>query len=112
MDTNNNDPKNKTWNNEQDESNVNEGFSGNNIPEGYNPKKDLSETETTSDGSKKTVDRARNAEQDAGNENKPGLSSENPDSQAVKTREDHNYDDPNRYDDSNPESRKKRSENP
>ena len=60
MDTN--DLENKKINNEQK---VNEGFSGENLPDDYNPaaKKLQQETETDKEGNAKTVDRARRTEQ-------------------------------------------------
>lgn len=52
---------NKKMNNEQE---VNEGFSGENVAENYNPKKSIlkQEQETDKDGNTKVVERARNVE--------------------------------------------------
>jgi hypothetical protein len=52
----------KTWNNQQQKGDLNEGFSGENIPDNYNPAENVKETETDADGNNKKVYRARNAD--------------------------------------------------
>lgn len=106
------DPGDKSWNNEQKKTEVNEGFSGENLPENYNPSRDLSETETTADGSEKEVDRARNASANPGDGKGSDLSSTHQDTQQLKSRQDHNYDHPQRYPKDSPENKNHRSENP
>ncbi|MBD3582820.1 hypothetical protein [Flavobacterium selenitireducens] len=98
--THNKDLGDKTWNNEQKKGDLNEGFSGENVPEDYNPAKHVKETETDSDGNKKTVDRARNAERTTDDEGKwkesGSLKKSDLSEEKIEGREDHNYDSPNR----------------
>jgi hypothetical protein len=58
METNDKNPGNKKWNNEQE---VNEGFSGENLPAGYNDGNALMNTEIETDqfGNESEVKRAR-----------------------------------------------------
>ncbi|NMH28131.1 hypothetical protein [Flavobacterium silvaticum] len=88
--TDNKDLSDKNWNNEKPATDVNEGFSGKNIPQDYNPAKDSRDKETTDDV--------------------PDLSA-GKDPQQLKTNEDHNYDDASRYPASSPENKKTRSQN-
>jgi len=60
----------KTWNNDQKKGDLNEGFSGENVPEDYNPAEHVKETEVDTDGNEKTVDRARNADRTTKDEGK------------------------------------------
>lgn len=93
----------KTWNNQQQKGNLNEGFSGENIPDDYNPAKHLKEEETDASGNSKTVDRARNADRtsqdearwtESGAHKKSDLSQEK-----IDGKEDFNYDGPQGQDD-------------
>lgn len=98
--THNKDIGDKTWNNQQQKGDLNEGFSGENIPDDYNPAKHLKEKETDSDGNTKTVDRARNADRTSNNEGQWTESGKHVksdlDDEKIKGKEDFNYDSPNR----------------
>ena len=95
---------NKKINNEQD---INEGFSGENLPDDYNPSKGKLKPEIEKDrqGETNQVDRARN-DSSRGDENE----SQSQESNAEKIEKnaenrDHNYDlSVNRHPDSNPEN--------
>lgn len=118
METNDNkDLGDKKWNNGQKgntEQERNEGFSGENIPDNYNPsgKTMHSEDETDESGNKKDVDRARYSD---GYASKIAPDVDNPvDNSAIRNKKsvenrDHNYDtDASRYKDSHPENRENR----
>ncbi|RZJ71815.1 hypothetical protein [Flavobacterium sp.] len=94
--THNKDLGDKTINNQQKKGDLNEGFSGENIPEDYNPAKHVKEKETDASGNEKTVDRARNADatteaegnyKESGSLKKSDLSKEK-----IDGKEDQNYD--------------------
>ena len=93
------DPAGKIWNNQQQKGDLNEGFSGENIPEDYNPKEHLQETETDSEGNQREVSRARNADITTDDESKWNEKPQHSDqseaaleSQKIKGTEDFNYD--------------------
>ncbi len=100
----------KKWNGQQTEANkdVNEGFSGKNIPDDYDPSKGKLKPETEKDesGNKETVKRARDVEDyDAEAE----TSGEGIKSQKNPENRDKNSDsDPNRYPSGHPENKKDR----
>ena len=109
MITSNEDLNDKKWNGEQSEkkSEVNEGFSGKNLSEDYNPAKGKLKTEVEKDdeGNSETVKRARDVEdydtnQSSGNDIKNQKKPEN--------RDRNSDSDPNRYSDSNAENKKDR----
>ncbi len=100
--THNKDIGDKTMNNQQKKGDLNEGFSGENLPEDYNPAKHVKEKETNASGDEKTVDRARNADattkdeanyKESGTHKKSDLSQ-----QKIDGKEDLNYDSPKRKD--------------
>lgn len=62
MNTNKNKPEDTVWNNQKQKSDLNEGFSGENIPDDYNPSEHVKETETDASGNTRIVDRARDAD--------------------------------------------------
>lgn len=107
---NNKDLGDKKWNNEKKNSQGegNEGFSGKNIPEDYNPKegKLKSEREKDESGNSEVVKRARNVENYKEEESTSGegiINQKNPENR------DKNSDvDPNRYPESHPENKKDR----
>jgi len=122
METNDKDPGDKKWNNEQK---LNEGFSGENIPDNYNPSSEdiaqrmKSEIETDQFGNETEVKRARFPHE--GDEqfifDKPdntraeGEPSE--DNTVIENKKslenrDHNYDSPKRYPESHPDNQKDR----
>jgi len=107
------DLENKKWNGEQDKSKnePNEGFSGKNIPEDYNPKEKLkSETEKDDEGKTEEVKRARDVEN---YDSEATTSEENLKSQKNPENRDKNSDiDPNRYSADHPENKKHRGNNP
>jgi hypothetical protein len=87
---------------------VNEVFSGENLPENYNPSQLKKETETDDEGNKTHVDRARFT--DLADESEPPESDKSTDSTDIENREslqnrDRNYDvSPNRYPPSHPDN--------
>ncbi|MGK4567429.1 hypothetical protein [Flavobacterium sp. 3HN19-14] len=97
----------KKINNEQE---VNEGFSGGNLPENYNPSgtKLHQELEKKNDGDEKIVNRARNIDKGDRNWNEnESLSRDVNSSETEKNVEnrDRNYDEnPERYDESHPDN--------
>lgn len=95
------DLENKKINNEQK---VNEGFSGENLPEDYDPaaKKLKPETETDQYGNTKTVDRARHTEQPPA-PNDTGLD-DNPTRKAVENKDRNSDIATNRYPNSHPDN--------
>lgn len=90
----------KTWNNQQQKGDLNEGFSGENIPDNYNPAKHVKEKETDAEGNSKIVDRARDAAKTTDaergwNENESlsrGTEKADLEKQKAKGTEDFNYD--------------------
>lgn len=98
--THNKDLGDKTWNNEQKKGDLNEGFSGENVPEDYNPAKHVKETETDSDGNEKTVDRARNADRTTNDEGKwkesGSLKKSDLSEEKIEGKEDFNYRSPDK----------------
>ena len=104
---------NKKWNGEQDKakSEPNEGFSGKNIPEDYNPKEKLkSETEKDKEGKTTEVKRARDVEN---YESESKTSGEDLKSKKSPENRDKNSDiDPNRYPTDHPENKNHRGNNP
>jgi hypothetical protein len=108
METGNDDLGNKKWNNEQE---LNEGFSGDHIPENYNPSDEnisnrlRGETETDENGQTKEVQRARHPEDDHYN------SADNSHIENTKSLQnrDRNYDtNPERYPPSHPDNHENR----
>ena len=106
METNDKNPGDKQWNNQQE---LNEGFSGENIPDNYNPSNEdianrlKSETETDVNGNPDTVKRARDHSQTGDDDNS---AIENP--QSLQNR-DRNYDsNPDRYPQSHPDNDRNR----
>ncbi|RZJ67815.1 MAG: hypothetical protein EOO50_04360 [Flavobacterium sp.] len=100
--THNKDLGSKTWNNDQQKGDLNEGFSGENIPDDYNPAKHVKERETDAQGNSRFVDRARDAHMTSDGER--GWSESESLSRANEIydekadgKEDHNYDDAQRY---------------
>lgn len=102
---------NKKWNGEQEKTKgeINEGFSGENLPNDYNPSKGKLKTEIEKDvaGNLSTVKRARSVENDAKTNSETGgtplKAKKNPENR------DKNSDiDPNRYPASHPENKKDR----
>ena len=107
---NNKDLENKKWNGEQDseKSEPNEGFSGKNLPEDYNPSKEKLKTEVDKDkdGNSDVVKRARDVEN---YDSETTTSGENLKSKKNPENRDKNSDiDPNRYHSSHPENKKDR----
>lgn len=111
-----NDLGSKKTNNKQ---NTNEGFSGENLPEDYNPAASIlkAEVETDANGDQKIVQRARNVE--GTTEQNVDISNENPSSsieivsekqtQRMIENEDHNSDiTANRYPNSHPDNHEDR----
>lgn len=98
----------KTWNNQQQKGKVNEGFSGENLPEDYNPSKLNKESETDSEGETKAVNRARKSEE------QPNTESDEKKLQKQKSegKEDFNYDDPSRYPSGHPDNKKDHGNEP
>jgi len=105
----NKDLENKKWNGEQDgkKGEPNEGFSGKNLPDDYNPSKEKLKTEVDKDedGNADVVKRARDVEnyetettsgEDIKNKKNPENRDKNSDS------------DPNRYPSGHPENKKDR----
>lgn len=87
------DLSNKTWNNQE----KNEGFSGENLPDDYNPAREAKlqpELETDEDGDQKVVSRARNTALG---------SADNSVIENQAQNRDRNYDHPDRYAKSDPE---------
>lgn len=106
------DLEDKKWNGEQDEGEPNEGFSGKNIPEDYNPSKEKlkSETEKDEDGNTKEVKRARDV---ANYDSEPQTSGEDLKGKKNPENRDKNSDiDPNRYPKDHPENKTHRGNNP
>lgn len=111
-----NDLGSKKTNNKQ---NVNEGFSGENLPEDYNPAASnlKAEVETDAQGNQKIVQRARNVDgipdqNDAGSNENPssdaGIVSEEQAKKMVENK-DHNSDIiPNRYPNEHPDNQEDR----
>lgn len=110
-----NDLGSKKINNEQS---VNEGFSGENLSQSYNPSTMKTEAEVDAAGNRKEVDRARHVD-DSQNNATPsdrnwneseslsrGISTE--DVTAAVENKDHNYDSPQRYPDSHPDNHEDR----
>ncbi|AWI25807.1 hypothetical protein [Flavobacterium pallidum] len=103
----NKDLGNKKINNEQE---VNEGFSAENLPEDYNPaaSKLQQETETDDNGRQHTVNRARNADATAANDTQddtPNAKSYDGDMQSQVENKDRNSDTAaNRYPNSHPDN--------
>ncbi len=98
----------KTWNNEQKNTNINEGFSGKNIPEDYDPSdgKLKPETEVDDEGNKKEVKRARDLDDYSTEAKSSGKAIK---SQKNQENRDKNSDiEPNRYPASHPENHKER----
>lgn len=100
----------KKWNGQQTDANknVNEGFSGNNLPDDYDPSKGKLKAETEKDdsGEKETVKRARdvnNYDSEAATTGEGIKSQKNP-----ENRDKNSDSDPNRYDENNPENKKDR----
>lgn len=102
----------KKMNNKQK---TNEGFSGENIPEDYNPSKSImkTETETDKEGNTKVVKRPRNVEKtntkpeksEVSNSGNRGVSSEK---EVLKTVENQDFNSdvvPNRFPKSNPDNK-------
>ena len=108
------DLENKKWNGEQDKSKSepNEGFSGKNIPEDYDPSKEKlkSETEKDEDGKTKTVKRARDVENYEPEATTSG--EELKDKKNPENRDKNSDIDPNRYPSGHPENKKNRGNNP
>ena len=89
------DLSNKTWNNQE----KNEGFSGENLPDDYNPAKDTQlqpELETDEDGSKRIVERARDTATGP---------ADNRIIESKAQNRDRNYDHPDRYPKNHPENK-------
>lgn len=108
------DLENKKWNGEQDKNKgePNEGFSGKNIPEDYNPSKEKlkSETEKNEDGKTEEVKRARDVEN---YDSQADTSGEDLKSKKNPENRDKNSDiDPNRYPNDHPENKRHRGNNP
>jgi hypothetical protein len=106
METQNNNPGDKKWNNAQSDE-LNEGFSGENLPDNYNPAELKPETETDETGNTKHVDRARNPDESDRNRDDKSMALGNEDIENEKSLEnrDRNYDpDPNRYPASHPDN--------
>lgn len=100
--THNKDLGGKTWNNQQQKGDLNEGFSGENIPDDYNPAKHVREVETDTEGNSRQVERARDAnitsDNESGwNENESLSRASEIYDEKLQGKEDHNYDDPRRY---------------
>ena len=105
-----NDLGDKKWNGEEAKSNknVNEGFSGQNLPDDYDPSKGKlkSETEKDESGQKETVKRARNVDD---YDNEATTSGEEIKSQKNPENRDKNSDsNPNRYPAGHPDNQKNR----
>ncbi|NBL66027.1 hypothetical protein GV828_12535 [Flavobacterium sp. NST-5] len=104
-------PGDKTWNNEQKNTNVNEGFSGKNIPEDYDPSDGQlkPEIEVDDEGNKKEVKRARDLEDYSTEAQSSGEAIK---SQKNQENRDKNSDlEPNRYPTSHPENHTDRGNN-
>lgn len=105
---NNKDLENKKWNGEQDKNEPNEGFSGKNLPDDYNPSKGKlkSEIDKDQDGNADVVKRARDVENYDSEKKNSGedlKSKKNPENR------DKNSDiDANRYPSGHPENKKDR----
>jgi len=121
METNDNkDLGDRKWNNGQQKNadkEINEGFSGQNIPNDYNPSDEKvqnrlrDEQETDEDGNDKNVKRARHTDDDeshvASGESRNEDNSEIRNPKAAENR-DRNYDSPDRYPNSHPDNDKNR----
>lgn len=104
------DLEDKKWNGEQDETKgeINEGFSGENLPKDYDPSKGKLKTEIEKDqsGNATVVKRARNVED---YEAEASTDGENLKDKKKPENRDKNSDiDPNRYPASHPENKKER----
>lgn len=107
---NNKDLENKKWNSEQDKSKSqpNEGFSGKNLPDDYNPSKGKlkTEVEKDQDGNADVVKRARDVDNYDSEET---ISGEDLKSKKNPENRDKNSDtDPDRYPSGHPENKKDR----
>lgn len=105
MATSDKDLGDKEWNGEQDKNKgeLNEGFSGKNLPKDYNPSKEKLKSELEKDqaGNTEVVKRARNVSENG--ETEDLKNKKNPENR------DKNSDiDPNRYPASHPENKKDR----
>ncbi len=92
------DLSNNTWNNQE----KNEGFSGKNLPDDYNPARDAKlqpELETDEDGDQRVVSRARDTATGPADNSVIENQAQN---------RDRNYDHPDRYAKSDPEQRRDR----
>lgn len=99
------DLENKKINNEQQ---LNEGFSGENISDDYNPSKGKlkPEAETDKEGNTKTVDRARNP--DTAEHKSSDVSPEVHNGTTVENKDRNSDITPNRYPNSHPDNHKNR----
>lgn len=114
MNKDKNKPEDKVWNNQKKKSDLNEGFSGENIPDDYNPAEHVRETETDASGNTRNVDRARDADKTTTNES--GWNSDDApvdvktiEREKIKGTEDFNYGETGpRLDPDHPESKRDR----
>jgi len=101
---------NKKWNGEQEKAKgeINEGFSGKNLPDEYDPSKGKLKTEIEKDtaGNVRVVKRARSVENNVTPTETSGASLKN--KKKPENRDKNSDIDPNRYPTSHPENKKDR----